>query len=265
MIGDPLSACLDFSALEVMVYGSAPMAVELVKRAIEVFGCDFVQAYGMTEACAVATVLSPEDHHRALSSRPEILTSAGRPVLGTSIRVVDRDGAELPTGAVGEILVRGPQLMSGYWGGLADATRDAMSGGWLRTGDAGRVDDEGFLFISDRVKDMIVSGGENIYPREIEEVLFGMPEVADAAVVGVPSERWGESPIALVVAAPGAVLTERMVVEHCRAHLAGFKCLWRSSSRMTCHEAPSGKSSNANYASRTGRAWSAVSTEPLVD
>ncbi len=140
-----------------------------------------------------------------------------------------------------------------------------MSGGWLRTGDAGRVDDEGFLFISDRVKDMIVSGGENIYPREIEEVLFGMPEVADAAVVGVPSERWGESPIALVVAAPGAVLTERMVVEHCRAHLAGFKCLWRSSSRMTCHEAPSGKSSNANYASRTGRAWSAVSTEPLVD
>ncbi|WP_067862111.1 long-chain-fatty-acid--CoA ligase [Nocardia shimofusensis] len=223
MIDDPLAAELDFSALELMVYGSAPMAVELVKRAMDVFGCDFAQAYGMTETCAVATILTPEDHHRALAGRPEILASAGRPVLGSSVHVVGRDGATLPSGAVGEIVVRGPQLMDGYWG-LPDATRAALEGGWMHTGDAGYLDAEGFLFISDRVKDMIVSGGENIYPREIEEILFEMAGIADVAVIGVPSERWGESPIAVVVPAAGATVTEQMVLDHCRAHLAKFKC-----------------------------------------
>lgn len=177
----------------------------------------------MTETCAVATILAPEDHHRALAGRPEILASAGRPVIGSAVRVVGPDGAELPRGAVGEIVVRGPQLMDGYWG-LAEATRAALDGGWMHTGDAGHIDSEGFLFISDRVKDMIVSGGENIYPREIEESLFEMPGIADAAVIGVPSERWGESPIAVVVPAAGATVTEQMVLDHCRAHLASFKC-----------------------------------------
>uniref|UniRef100_UPI000593FE61 AMP-binding protein n=1 Tax=Nocardia higoensis TaxID=228599 RepID=UPI000593FE61 len=223
MLDDPLAAELDFSALELMVYGSAPMAVELVKRAMDVFGCDFAQAYGMTETCAVATILAPEDHHRALAGRPEILASAGRAVLGSSVHVVGPDGAMLPSGAVGEIVVRGPQLMDGYWG-LEDATRAALDGGWMHTGDAGYLDSEGFVFISDRVKDMIVSGGENIYPREIEEILFELPGVADVAVIGVPSERWGESPIAVVVPAAGATLTEQMVLDHCRAQLAKFKC-----------------------------------------
>ncbi|MGY4103642.1 long-chain-fatty-acid--CoA ligase [Nocardia sp. R16R-3T] len=223
MISAPLAAELDFSSLDLMVYGSAPMATELVKRAIDVFGCDFAQAYGMTETCAVATILSPEDHRTSLSGRPEILASAGRPVLGTSVKIAGRDGQDLPAGSVGEVLVRGPQLMEGYWG-LPDATRDTLADGWLHTGDAGYLDAEGYLFISDRVKDMIISGGENIYPREIEEVLFEMPEVADAAVIGVPSERWGESPIAIVVRAPGASPTEKSIIDHCRAHLARFKC-----------------------------------------
>lgn len=223
MIDDPVAAQLDFSALELVVYGSAPMAVELVKRAMEVFGCDFAQAYGMTETTAVATILAPEDHRRAVAGRPDILASAGRPVLGTAVRVIGRDGAELPVGEVGEIVARGPQLMDGYWG-LGEASRAALAGGWMHTGDAGYRDAEGFVFISDRVKDMIVSGGENIYPREIEEILFEMPGIADVAVIGVPSERWGESPVAVVVPAAGATVTEQMVLEHCRANLAKFKC-----------------------------------------
>nr|WP_051163641.1 AMP-binding protein [Nocardia brevicatena] len=137
-------------------------------------------------------------------------------MLGSSIRVIGKNGQQLPSGAIGEIVVRGPQLMEGYWG-LEDATRDALDGGWLHTGDAGHIDSEGFLFISDRVKDMIVSGGENIYPREIEEILSEMPGIADVAVIGVPSERWGESPIAVVVPAVGATVTEQMVLDHCRA------------------------------------------------
>ncbi|TQC46140.1 long-chain-fatty-acid--CoA ligase [Rhodococcus sp. WS4] len=223
MVADPLTAELDFSALDLMVYGSAPMAVEVLKRAMGVFGCDFAQAYGMTESCAVATILAPEDHHRALESDPGILMSAGRPVVGTALRVAGQDGSDVPAGSVGEVLVRGPQLMSGYWA-LEDATRTALGDGWLRTGDAGYLDSEGFLYISDRVKDMIISGGENIYPREVEEVLFTVEGVADVAVIGVPSERWGESPIAFVVPRPGADLTEHDVLEHCRADLARFKC-----------------------------------------
>lgn len=222
MVADPLTAELDFTGLDLMVYGSAPMAVEVLKKAISLFGCDFAQAYGMTESCAVATILAPEDHRRALESDPRILMSTGRPVIGTALRVAAQDGSAVPVGSVGEVLVRGPQLMSGYWA-LEDATRATLDGGWLRTGDAGYLDTEGFLYISDRVKDMIISGGENIYPREIEEVLFEMEGVADVAVVGVPSERWGESPIAIVVPDKDTDLTEQDVLDHCRAHLARFK------------------------------------------
>ncbi|HEY9310903.1 long-chain-fatty-acid--CoA ligase [Williamsia sp.] len=223
MIADPLASQLDLSALDTVVYGSAPMAVTVLERAIEVFSCDFIQAYGMTESCAVATILTPADHILALRSRPKILTSAGRPVLGTAIRVVDRNGQALAIGEVGEILVRGPQLMSGYWN-LEEATREALAGGWLRTGDAGHIDENGYLYISDRVKDMIISGGENIYPREVEDVLFAMDEIVDAAVIAVPSEKWGESPIAIVVTATGTTLAEQDVLDHCREHLAKFKC-----------------------------------------
>ena len=213
MVSDPLVNELDFSGLDLMVYGSAPMPVELLRRAMDAFGCDFAQAYGMTECGAVATILAPEDHHRALADRPDLLASAGRAVMGTSVKI----------DTLGEILVSGPQLMSGYWR-LPDASRTALHGGWLRTGDAGYLDDDGFLFISDRVKDMIISGGENIYPREIEDVLFTLPGVADAAVIGVPSERWGESPVAVVVPTGTDVLSAEAVLEHCRAHLARFKC-----------------------------------------
>lgn len=222
MIDDPDAATLDFSALELLVYGSAPMAVEVIRRAMDVFGCEFEQAYGMTEAC-VTHVLTPEDHRRALDSSPEILASAGRPLLWTRVAVVGPEGEELPVGEVGEIVVSGPQVMEGYWGRESD-TQSAIVDGWLHTGDAGYLDEVGFLYVSDRVKDMIISGSENIYPREVEEILFQLPGVRDAAVFGVPSQKWGESPIAVVVADPGSALTEQDVVDHCRANLAGYKC-----------------------------------------
>ena len=222
MLNDPDITSLDFSALDLLVYGSAPMAVEVIRKAMAVFGCEFEQAYGMTEAC-VTHVLTPEDHRRALESSPEILASAGRPLLWTGAAVVGPDGRDLPVGEVGEIVVSGPQVMEGYWGRDSD-TSAALVDGRLHTGDAGYLDADGYLYVSDRVKDMIISGGENIYPREVEEILFQLPGVTDAAVFGVPSEKWGESPVAVVVAEPDSSLTEEDVVDHCRAHLAGFKC-----------------------------------------
>lgn len=223
MVGSTPVHELDFSALDLLVYGSAPMAGDVVQKAMAVFGCEFAQAYGMTECCAVATILAPEDHRRALRDDRRILTSAGRAVFGSAVKVMRADGTDGQVGEVGEILVRGPQVMSGYWG-LPEDTGSTLVDGWLCTGDAGYIDAEGFLYISDRVKDMIISGGENIYPREIEEVLFGMDGVADVAVIGVPSQRWGESPIAIVVRAAGAEVSASDVVSHCRERLARYKC-----------------------------------------
>jgi fatty-acyl-CoA synthase len=135
---------------------------------------------------------------------------------------VDEDGDPVPTGEIGEVVARGPQLMRGYWN-LPDATREALREGWMHTGDAGRLDDEGYLYIQDRVKDMIVSGGENVYPREVEDVLFEHPAVADAAVIGVPHEQWGEGVKAIVVLRPGADAGAEDILGFCRGRLAGYK------------------------------------------
>ena len=144
----------------------------------------------MTELSPVATLLSPTDHQRALAGKPELLLSAGKPILGTDLRIVDEDDQPVPSGTMGEIVVRGPQVMKGYWN-LPDETAEALRGGWMHTGDAGTVDAEGYVYIQDRVKDMIVSGGENVYPRIVEDVLLPHPAVADAAVIGVPHDQWG--------------------------------------------------------------------------
>jgi acyl-CoA synthetase (AMP-forming)/AMP-acid ligase II len=158
----------------------------------------------------------------ALCEKPERLLSAGRPALGTEIRIVDEGGRTLPAGSVGEVLVRGPQLMRGYWN-LPEATREALEGGWMHTGDAGILDEDGFLYIQDRVKDMIVSGGENIYPREIEDVLLRHEAIADAAAIGVPDDTWGEAVRAVVVLREGATATEQEIIDFCRERLAGYK------------------------------------------
>ena len=212
----------EFPRLDSIAYGASPIAAETLRAAMAAFGCKFVQAYGMTELTAVATALYPEDHDRALAGEEQLLLSAGRPLLSTDVKIVDDDGNDLPAGEVGEIIVRGPQVMDGYHN-RPDATEEALVDGWMHTGDAGSIDDEGYLYVSDRVKDMIISGGENIYPREIEDVLFRLSGVADAAVIGVPDEKWGEAVKAVIQVKEGMTLSEADVRAHCRANLGGFK------------------------------------------
>jgi fatty-acyl-CoA synthase len=218
----PDIATRDFSRLRLLSYGASAISVQTLRQALDVFGCDFRQAFGQTETSGTLTCLTPRDHQRVLAGDEHLLLSCGRALSGTEIVVVDSDGKPVPTGEPGEIIARGPQMMRGYWN-RPDATSKTLVDGWLHTGDIGRVDAEGYLYISDRVKDMIVSGGENIYPREIENVLFAMPELADAAVIGVPDERWGEAVKAVVVVRDGCAVTEQAVIDWTRTRLATYK------------------------------------------
>jgi acyl-CoA synthetase (AMP-forming)/AMP-acid ligase II len=211
-----------YDRLRLIAYGASPIAEATLRRAMAVFGCDFVQAYGMTETSAVLTYLLPGDHRRALTEKPGLLLSAGRPVVGVDLRIVDEDDAPVPCGTIGEIVARGPQLMQGYWNN-PEESRAALRGGFMHTGDAGVMDEEGFVYIQDRVKDMIVSGGENIYPRMIEEVLFTHPAIADAAAIGVPHDTWGETVKAVVVLRAGATATQEEIIDFCRGKLGGFE------------------------------------------
>ena len=222
LVAVPDVAARDYDALRLIVYGASPIAEQTLARAIETFGCDFLQGYGMTETTAAATYLMPADHRRALAGEPKLLLSAGRALLGTELRIVGASGRTLPNGEIGEIAVRGPQLMRGYWN-LPEATADALRDGWMHTGDAGVLDDEGYLYVQDRTNDMIVSGGENVYPREVEDVLYRHPAVADAAVIGVPDPKWGEAVKAIVVVKPGQTLDADALMRFCDGQLAGYK------------------------------------------
>lgn len=212
----------DFSNLRWINYGASPISVDLLKRCLDVFDCEFYQGYGQTESTTALTFLTNEDHMRALQGKPELLRSCGRAVFGTELRIVDDKGNTLATGEVGEILGRGPQVMKGYWK-CEEATAKTLVDGWLHTGDAGYLDDDGYLFIKDRVKDLIISGGENIYPAEIENVLMSHPKIADVAVIGVPDAKWGEVPLAVLVAGDQGEITVDELISHCRETLAGFK------------------------------------------
>ena len=176
----------------------------------------------MTELSCIATGLSAEDHVRAIESEPELLASAGRAVLGTDVRIADENDLEVPYGTVGELQVRGPQVMTGYWN-KPEATAETLKDGWMHTGDAAKMDERGYIYIQDRIKDMIVSGGENIYPAEVENALFQHPAVADAAVIGIPSEQWGESVMAFLVLQGEEKPTTEELIEFCRGRLAGYK------------------------------------------
>jgi len=185
-------------------------------------GIRFLQSYGMTELSPVATVLMPE-HHTFDGPDAGYTASAGQPVYNADLQIQDEAGRPLPAGEVGEVCVRGPMVMKGYWQ-QAELTAEALRGGWMHTGDGGYLDDRGFLFIVDRLKDMIVTGGENVYSAEVEDALYAHPGVAECAVIGIPSEQWGEAVHAVVVPKPGARLLEADLVAHCRRRIAGFKC-----------------------------------------
>ena len=199
VVRQPRARSVDFSRLKYMLYGASPIPAALLKECIEVFGCGFVQMYGMTETTGTIVALPPEDHVEGL----ERMRSAGKALPGVELAILDADGNRLPPGEVGEIATRSSHNMAGYWN-LPEATAKTLDeDGWLRTGDAGYMDEDGYLYIHDRIKDMIISGGENIYPAEVESAICDHPDVAEAAVIGVPDDKWGEAVKAIVVMKPG--------------------------------------------------------------
>jgi acyl-CoA synthetase (AMP-forming)/AMP-acid ligase II len=210
------------ATLRSVAYGAAPMAPSLLRRAHDVLGVDLAQGYGMTELSGNAVFLDAAAHRRGLAGEEHLLRAAGVPAPGVEVRVAGADDRSLPVGEVGEILVRAPQVMAGYWDDPV-ATAAALRGGWLHTGDVGRLDAEGLLYVVDRSKDVIITGGENVSSREVEDVLLAAPGVARVAVVGVPDPTWGENVCAVVVPTPGAGFDADALVATARAHLAGFK------------------------------------------
>lgn len=223
LLDDPGFATHDLSSLRNVVYGAAPIDAELLRRAIEALpNSQFMQVYGMTELGPVAAVLSAASHC-AQGTGLHRLASAGRPAPACELRIVDADGNDQDVGATGEIVARGPGVMLGYWN-KSDETAQTLRNGWLHTGDAGYLDADGFLYVTDRLKDMIVSGGENIYSSEVENTILAHPEVQLCAVIGIPDGLWGESVHALVVLHPGSQLDERQIRSFCRERIAGYKC-----------------------------------------
>jgi acyl-CoA synthetase (AMP-forming)/AMP-acid ligase II len=219
LLMEPGIRSAELSSVETVVYGGSPISSSLLERAMEVFGCGFCQLYGMTETGNVAICMRPEDHRGANHRR---LRAAGRPLPGVEVRILDERRNELGVGAVGEIALKSPARMVGYWN-QPEASAKTMVDGWVLTGDAGYRDEEGFVYVCDRLKDMIICAGENIYPAEIENVVRGHEGVADVAVIGVPDELWGETVKAIVIPRPGFTLRAADIMRHARTHLAEFK------------------------------------------
>jgi long-chain acyl-CoA synthetase len=217
------AAAYTLSSVEVLAYGGSVISEAVLERAMVRFpSASFIQAYGMTELSPCATYLSPADH-RSEGNKAGLLRSAGRATLTTEVRVVDELGREVPRGVVGEVVVRGANVMLGYWKSPEETAR-VVKDGWLHTGDGGHMDEDGYLYIVDRLKDMIVSGGENVYSAEVENALAQHPDVAVSAVIGIPSDQWGEAVHAVVVQKPGATVTLEALIAHCHTLIAGYKC-----------------------------------------
>jgi acyl-CoA synthetase (AMP-forming)/AMP-acid ligase II len=223
LVGSAERGRYDLSSLKTVFYGGAPMYVEQLTEALRAFGPIFVQVFGQGEAPMTCTSL-PKDEHLVGDDPIKLrrLASAGRATTAVQVRIVDENDRPVPPDTMGEIVVRGDLVMKGYWN-RPDATAETLRGGWLHTGDIGSLDQDGYLYITDRKKDMIISGGSNIYPREIEEVICQHPAVFEVSVIGVPDDKWGEAVKALVVLRPGELATEDEIIEHCKRHLASYK------------------------------------------
>ena len=214
----------DLSAMQLLMYGAAPIGDVLLSKALKVFECNFMHAYGMTEAAGTVVTLPPEDH--ALEGdRARLLKSCGRPLPWVELRVIDpATGTDAAVGDPGEIWLRSGMITPGYWQNRSATAEAITPDGWFRTGDAAYRDEEGYVFLFDRFKDMIISGGENIYPAEIENALNAHDGIAECGVIGVPHDKWGETPLAVIVPKSGAALTEAEIIDFCRSRIARYKC-----------------------------------------
>ncbi|MEZ5656390.1 MAG: fatty acid--CoA ligase [Sphingobium sp.] len=228
----------DFSFLKTICYGGSAIPLDLLKRAIDVFGCGFAQMYGMTETAGTVIGLPPEDHEIAGNRR---MRGVGIPLPGVEVRVVDEAGVELPRGEIGEIVTRSQANMIGYFN-RPEATAETVDAeGWLRTGDAGSMDEDGYLYLADRIKDMIITGGENVYPAEVENALYSHPDVKDVAVIGVPDPKWGEAVKAIVVPQSNALPDPAALIAWARERIAAYKAPKSVDFRSDLPRNPSGK------------------------
>jgi len=219
LIDHPEISSYDLTSLRTVLYAASPIPQTVLERAMKAFpNAEFVQAYGMTELAPVATLLRSEDHND-----PRLLRAAGRATASTEVRIADPEGREVPRGTVGEVVVRGGNVMLGYWE-RPEETAAAIQDGWMHTGDGAMMDDDGYIYIVDRIKDMIVTGGENVYSAEVENALATHPAVASSAVIGIPDPDWGERVHAVVVLHPGTHATAEGLREHAKGLIAGYKC-----------------------------------------
>ncbi|PCC98167.1 class I adenylate-forming enzyme family protein [Halopseudomonas pelagia] len=222
LVNYPRVEQFDLSSLNLVLYGAAPMAPTLVKRAMDVFGPILAQGYGAGETCSLVSVLTESDHIRSLKGDEKRLASCGRCYFDTDLRVVNEQFEDVQPGEIGEIVAKGDDIMQGYWQ-APELTAEVMKDGYYLTGDLATVDELGYIFIVDRKKEMIISGGFNVYPTEVEQVLYRLPQIFEAAVVGVPDEQWGEAIKAVVVLKPEQQISAEEIIQYCAEHLAGFK------------------------------------------
>ena len=220
VVQHPRAKSTDMSAVKYVMYGAAPIPLDLLREAVKTIpAAGFIQCYGMTETTGTISILPPDDHDLDGNQR---MRSAGKAVPGAELKVVGEDGQELPRGEVGELACKSPSNMEGYWN-LPEATASSLVDGWMFTGDAAYMDEDGYVYIQDRIKDMIISGGENVYPAQVESAIYGHPAVAEVAVIGVPDDTWGEAVKACVVCKPGQDLDADDLIAFTRERLAGFK------------------------------------------
>ena len=220
LLNHPDCAHTDFSGIKYIMYGASPIPLDLLRECIAMFGAEFTQNYGMTETTGTICVLPPEDHTAEGNQR---MRSAGKPLPGVEVVIRGRDGTVLPQGEIGEIVTRSSSNMLGYWK-LPEATASTMDAdGWIATGDVGYLDEDGYVYMYDRAKDMIITGGENVYPAEVESAIYGHPDVLEVAVISIPDEKWGEAVKAVCVPKPGHTIDPASIMEWTRTRIAGFK------------------------------------------